>query len=176
MNSNETNQNLTAVEDIISKCGINQVDIEKSCGDGEIDNGTLNMLMGIFRYPDRMFLVNLFKNFSLRTLSLRSNFITCLFSGLMVLAFSICWLIKDASVKPLDEQFSILSLAQKTFRLIIEDKRQLFLIPLTIFSGNSLSFIADTFNFSFVTCGFGPQWIGAVMIAFGSRKAFDCLG
>ena len=123
-----------------------------------------------------MFLVNLFNNFLLRTLSMQSNFVTCLLSGLMVLAFSICWLIKDASVKPLDEQFSILSLAQKTFRLIIEDKRQLFLIPLTIFSGNSLSFIADTFNFSFVTCGFGPQWIGAVMIAFGSRKAFDCLG
>ena len=92
----------------------------------------------------------------------------------MVLAFSISWLIKDTSVKPLDEHFSILSLAQKTFRLIIEDKRQLFLIPLTFFTGNSLSFITDTFNFSFITCGFGPEWIGVVMIAFGSRKAFDC--
>ena len=84
-----------------------------------------------------------------------------------MLAFFICWLIKDSSVKPLDENFSILSLAQKTFRLIIEDKRQLFLIPLTISTGNTLSFITNTFNFSFITCGFGPEWVGMVMMAFG---------
>ena len=91
----------------------------------------------------------------------------------MVLAFFICWLIKDSSVKPLDENFSIPSLAQKTFRLIIEDKRQLFLIPLTISTGNTLSFITNTYTFSFITCGFGPEWIGAIMIAFGSRKAYN---
>ena len=63
LNSNETN--LTAVEEIISRCGINQDDIENSCGDGEIDHITLNMLMGIFRYPDRMvFSVNSVENHS----------------------------------------------------------------------------------------------------------------
>ena len=93
------------------------------------------------------------------------------FSGLMVVAFSLSWFITDSPVKPLDEKFSFFSLAQKTFRLIFDNKRQLFLIPITVFTGNSLSFVADTFTFSFITCGFGPQWIGAVMIAFGSRLA-----
>ena len=93
----------------------------------------------------------------------------------MVLAFLLCWLIADTSVKPLDEEFSFLSLAQKTIRLIIEDKRQLFLVPITVFTGNSLSFVADTFTFSFITCGFGPEWIGAIMIAFGTSGAITSI-
>lgn len=45
----DKNLNTTAADGIISKCGINQVDIEKSCADGEIDDRTRYMLMGIFR-------------------------------------------------------------------------------------------------------------------------------
>ena len=45
----ETSFNATEVDEIISKCGINQVDIEKSCGAGKIPDRILYMLMGIFR-------------------------------------------------------------------------------------------------------------------------------
>lgn len=90
----------------------------------------------------------------------------------MVVAFCISWLVQDTAVKPLDEEFSILSLAQKTFRLVIEDKRQLFLVPITFFAGIGHGFFSETFTFSFITCGFGPAWIGAVLIATGARLAF----
>ena len=33
--------------------------------------------------------------------------------------------------------------------------------------GNSVSWFVGTFNFSFVTCGFGPEWIGLTMIVLG---------
>lgn len=90
----------------------------------------------------------------------------------MVLAFLISWLIQDTSVKQLDDEFSILSLTQKTFRLVIEDKRQLCLIPITLFSGIGHGFFSETFPFSFITCGFGPEWIGAIFMATGARLAF----
>ena len=35
------------------------------------------------------------------------------------------------------------------------------------FLGNSVSWFVGTFNFSFVTCGFGPEWIGLTMIVLG---------
>lgn len=121
-------------------------------------------------------------------------------SGVMLVSFFLCWLIKDARVKQLDEDFSYFSLAQKTIRFVKEDRRQLLLVPITFFSGdsgyylftenlpkltfdrnfrntdlfdwpnfqgNSASYIAGTFTFSFITCGFGPEWIGLIMIAFG---------
>ena len=123
-------------------------------------------------------------------------------SGVMLVSFFLCWLIKDAQVKQLDEDFSYFSLAQKTIRFVKQDRRQLLLIPITFFSGdsrsyqfteifdwpkfsirrnfrptdlfdwsnfkgNSASYIAGTFTFSFITCGFGPEWIGLIMIAFG---------
>ena len=47
--SNEINASIIEMDAAISKCGVNQVDIEKSCGDGEIDDHTLYMVMGIFR-------------------------------------------------------------------------------------------------------------------------------
>ena len=123
-------------------------------------------------------------------------------SGVMLVSFFLCWLIKDAQVKQLDKDFSYFSLAQKTLRFVKEDRRQLLLVPITFFSGdsqyyfftenfdlpkwtndrnfrntdlfvwpnfqgNSASYIAGTFTFSFITCGFGPEWIGLIMIAFG---------
>ena len=37
------------INETISKCGINQEIIQKSCGDGKIESSTLYLLMGIFR-------------------------------------------------------------------------------------------------------------------------------
>ena len=39
----------TEINETISKCGINQEIIQKSCGDGKIESSTLYLLMGIFR-------------------------------------------------------------------------------------------------------------------------------
>lgn len=58
-------------------------------------------------------------------------------SGVMLVSFLLCWLIKDAQVKQLDEDFSYFSLAQKTIRFVKEDRRQLLLVPITFFSGDS---------------------------------------
>jgi len=132
----ETNLSDTDINETISKCGINQQIIQKSCGDGEIERSTLYVLMSIF-------------------------------SGVMLISFLLCWMIKDAPVKQLDTDFSYFSLAQKTIRFVKDDRRQLLLIPITFFSGNSASYIAGTFTFSFITCGFGPEWIGLIMISFG---------
>lgn len=55
----------------------------------------------------------------------------------MLVSFFLCWLIKDAQVKQLDENFSYFSLAQKTLRFVKEDRRQLLLVPITFFSGDS---------------------------------------
>ena len=49
LDSNEANLNVTVVNETLSKCGINQVDIERSCSDGGIDDQTRYMVMGIFR-------------------------------------------------------------------------------------------------------------------------------
>ena len=37
------------INETISKCGMNQEIIQKSCGDGKIEKSTLYLLMGIFR-------------------------------------------------------------------------------------------------------------------------------
>ena len=41
------------INNTISKCGINQEIIQKSCGDGKIEKSTLHLLMGIFRSGSR---------------------------------------------------------------------------------------------------------------------------
>ena len=37
------------MDEALPKCGVYQADIGNSCGDGEIDDDTLYMVMGIFR-------------------------------------------------------------------------------------------------------------------------------
>ncbi|XP_059470338.1 UNC93-like protein [Neocloeon triangulifer] len=59
------------------------------------------------------------------------------------------------------------------FRLLLatgkhlKDKRQLLLIPLTVFSGLEQGYIGADFTQSFVTCAYGVQNVGYVMICFG---------
>ena len=49
LDSNEINVNITEMDEALPKCGVYQADIGNSCGDGEIDDDTLYMVMGIFR-------------------------------------------------------------------------------------------------------------------------------
>ena len=122
------------INETISKCGINQEIIQKSCGDGKIESSTLYLLMGIFRLWSSTYI------FSGKSLFESIFFIKWLLigkSGVMLVSFFLCWLIKDAQVKQLDEDFSYFSLAQKTIRFVKEDQRQLLLIPITLFGGDS---------------------------------------
>ncbi|XP_040283130.1 protein unc-93 homolog A-like [Bufo bufo] len=49
----------------------------------------------------------------------------------------------------------------------LRDKRQCFLIPLTMFSGFEQGFIASDFTKSYVTCILGLKYVGFVIICFG---------
>ncbi|XP_075057043.1 protein unc-93 homolog A-like [Mixophyes fleayi] len=53
----------------------------------------------------------------------------------------------------------------------LRDKRQCFLIPLTMFSGFEQGFIASDFTKSYVTCILGLKYVGFVIICFGVTNA-----
>ncbi|XP_033118766.1 protein unc-93 homolog A-like [Anneissia japonica] len=61
-----------------------------------------------------------------------------------------------------------------TLRLL-KDKRLLFLIPITIYSGLEQAFIAGDFTKSFVTCSRGVGWVGYVMICYGVTDSVSSL-
>ena len=38
-----------------------------------------------------------------------------------------------------------------------------------------MAFIAETFTFSYITCTFGPELVGLIMIFFGIANSFGCI-
>ena len=145
------------INETISKCGMNQEIIQKSCGDGKIEKSTLYLLMGIFRSGTENFGQKNPSCYMDHVYFWTERWLASWKSGTMLVSFFLCWLIKDVPVKQLDNDFSYLSLAQKTIRFIGEDKRQLLLIPITLFSGTSL--FSDSPKFLIPI-----QWFGDVMI------------
>ncbi|XP_078503081.1 protein unc-93 homolog A-like [Lissotriton helveticus] len=69
---------------------------------------------------------------------------------------------------------SFFSAFLSTFRQL-GDKRQLLLIPITMFSGLEQGFIASDYTKSYVTCVLGLKFVGYVMICFGASNAICCL-
>ena len=65
------------------------------------------------------------------------------------------------SILPIYRKFESIDIVDSPKFLILRSFRFISLL------GNSASYIAGTFTFSFITCGFGPEWIGLIMIAFG---------
>ncbi|XP_072512592.1 protein unc-93 homolog A [Salminus brasiliensis] len=59
-----------------------------------------------------------------------------------------------------------------TFRLL-GDKRQLMLIPLTMYSGFEQSFLAGEYTKNYVTCALGIHFVGFSMICFGAVNSLS---
>ncbi|XP_035259527.1 protein unc-93 homolog A-like isoform X2 [Anguilla anguilla] len=66
------------------------------------------------------------------------------------------------------------SAVQGTFRHL-KDKRQLLLIPLTIYSGLEQAFLSGDYNKYYVTCTMGIYFVGYSMICFGATNALCSL-
>ncbi|KAL3207043.1 hypothetical protein MRX96_010366 [Rhipicephalus microplus] len=52
---------------------------------------------------------------------------------------------------------------------------QMFIIPLTIFSGLEISFIADDFTKAFITCTWGVNYVGLFLVSLGASGALFSL-
>lgn len=52
---------------------------------------------------------------------------------------------------------------------------QLFIIPLTIFSGLEIAFIADDFTKAYITCTWGVQYVGLFLVSLGVSGALFSL-
>merc|ERR1711935_167680 len=70
-------------------------------------------------------------------------------------------------IKELEGKSSAWGLVTTTLKHTISDKRQMLLIPLTIYSGLEQSFIIDNFTSAYINCTFSTEWIGYVMIFYG---------
>ena len=55
----------------------------------------------------------------------------------------------------------------RLFNYIKSDPRQTCLSIITLYSGMEQAFFIDSFTSSFINCGFGPEWIGYIMIFYG---------
>jgi len=50
----------------------------------------------------------------------------------------------------------------------MKDKRQLLLIPITMYSGFEQAFVTGDYTKSFITCPLGVNWVGFVLICYGA--------
>ncbi|KAM9316719.1 protein unc-93 homolog A-like [Gastrophryne carolinensis] len=57
----------------------------------------------------------------------------------------------------------------------LKDKRQILLIPLTMWSGFEQGFLSGDYTKSYVTCALGIHFVGYVMICFAATNAFCSL-
>ncbi|XP_069463946.1 protein unc-93 homolog A-like [Ambystoma mexicanum] len=94
-------------------------------------------------------------------------------SGVLAVALIAIFLdqidVEDAKSKEEREQ-PIWTTVLATFRQL-RDKRQLLLIPLTMYSGFEQGFLAGDYTKSFVTCPLGIQYVGYVMICFAATNS-----
>ncbi|XP_069625375.1 protein unc-93 homolog A [Ranitomeya imitator] len=79
---------------------------------------------------------------------------------------------KDDEVDIKDEPFWMKIL--ETLRHL-KDKRQVLLIPITMWSGFEQGFLAGDYTKSYVTCSLGIHFVGYVMICFASTNAICSL-
>ena len=38
-----------------------------------------------------------------------------------------------------------------------------------------MAFLTETFTFSYITCTFGPEWVGLILIFFGIANSVGCI-
>ncbi|XP_016284496.2 protein unc-93 homolog A isoform X2 [Monodelphis domestica] len=62
-----------------------------------------------------------------------------------------------------------------TFRHLKDDRRQVLLIPLTMYSGFEQGFLSSDYTKSYVTCVLGIQYVGYSMICFSATTSFSSL-
>ena len=82
---------------------------------------------------------------------------------------------------------SVLNLAKNTVKFLIEDRRQSLLVFITMFVGKfeihklkqmsilgfEMAFLTETFSFAYITCTFGPEWVGLILIFFGIANSIS---
>ncbi|XP_044531416.1 protein unc-93 homolog A-like [Gracilinanus agilis] len=57
----------------------------------------------------------------------------------------------------------------------LKDRRQVLLIPLTMYSGFEQGFLSGDYTKSYVTCALGIQYVGYTMICFSATTSFSSL-
>eukprot|EP00058_Branchiostoma_floridae_P013373 XP_002598861.1 hypothetical protein BRAFLDRAFT_90114 [Branchiostoma floridae] len=65
-----------------------------------------------------------------------------------------------------------LELLIATLKHLKDDRRQVLLVPITIYSGLEQAYVSGDYTKSFVSCALGIEWIGYVMICYGVCDAF----
>ena len=72
-------------------------------------------------------------------------------------------------------------------KFLIEDRRQSLLVFITMFVGKfeihklkkmsilgfEMAFLTETFSFAYITCTFGPEWVGLILIFFGIANSIS---
>nr|XP_006122982.1 protein unc-93 homolog A isoform X1 [Pelodiscus sinensis]XP_006122983.1 protein unc-93 homolog A isoform X1 [Pelodiscus sinensis]XP_025040355.1 protein unc-93 homolog A isoform X1 [Pelodiscus sinensis] len=100
-------------------------------------------------------------------------------SGVLAVLLIVIFLdqIKDSQKESETEKMqaqSFWSTFLATFRHL-KDKRQCFLIPLTMYSGFEQAFLAGDYTKSYVTCALGIHYVGYVMISFSVTNSLCSL-
>ncbi|MGH0163073.1 UNVERIFIED_CONTAM: hypothetical protein FKN15_044132 [Acipenser sinensis] len=77
---------------------------------------------------------------------------------------------KEAAQEFRDNRQPFFSVFLATFKHL-RDKRQILLIPMTMYSGFEQGFLAGDYNKSYVTCALGIRYVGYSMICFGATNS-----
>ncbi|MGH0143922.1 UNVERIFIED_CONTAM: hypothetical protein FKN15_027026 [Acipenser sinensis] len=79
---------------------------------------------------------------------------------------------KEAAQEFRDNRQPFFSVFLATFKHL-RDKRQILLIPMTMYSGFEQGFLAGDYNKSYVTCALGIRYVGYSMICFGATNSLS---
>ncbi|KAM8713392.1 hypothetical protein ACLKA7_013670 [Drosophila subpalustris] len=102
---------------------------------------------------------------------LNSIFLTCMAGAVVMMIFGVSSL-KRYGVKRGDTGDGISGLKLLTVTInLLRKRRQMLMLPITMFIGLEEAFLAVDFTRSFVACGWGISKIGFAMICFGVANA-----
>ncbi|EDW00806.1 UNC93-like protein [Drosophila grimshawi] len=102
---------------------------------------------------------------------LNSIFLTCMAGAVVMMIFGVSSL-KRYGVKRGDTGDGISGLKLLTVTInLLRKRRQILMLPITMFIGLEEAFLAVDFTRSFVACGWGISKIGFAMICFGVANA-----
>ncbi|EDW60839.1 UNC93-like protein [Drosophila virilis] len=102
---------------------------------------------------------------------LNSIFLTCMAGAVVMMIFGVSSL-KRYGVKRGDTGDGISGLRLLTVTInLLRKRRQILMLPITMFIGLEEAFLAVDFTRSFVACGWGISKIGFAMICFGIANA-----
>ncbi|KAH8277562.1 hypothetical protein KR018_001053, partial [Drosophila ironensis] len=102
---------------------------------------------------------------------LNSIFLTCMAAAVVMMIFGVSSL-KRYGVKRGDSGDGLSGLKLLTVTInLLRKRRQILMLPITMFIGLEEAFLAVDFTRSFVACGWGISRIGFAMICFGVANA-----